>query len=110
MSGARKRYRIIDQERLLCLLSVEDMESFRHWHEAAIAEQCALAEIPKEPHWSRAFAVGSRTWLEDIVKTVPRAADYITPTGRDPNVDDTCVLDPPQSLCRRLWDSLAGGR
>ena len=52
LSGNRKRYRIIDQNRLLQLLAIGDMDSFRRWHEGAIAELCMCKpeQLPREPH------------------------------------------------------------
>jgi len=112
LSGTRQRYRVIDQDRLLNCLAMQDQAAFRQWYEATLGELCQRASQPREPHWSRAFAVGGRGWIEQLPGATPLSEDHIRtlgPDGVEPP-DATCVLHPPQSLCRRLWQAIAGGR
>ena len=115
LSGGRKRYRIIDQKRLLSCLAVPDVDAFRRWHEAALEELCqqdAQAPVSREPHWSQAFAVGSRSWLPGLTAGDPQVEQYIRPvddTAED-DEDSSCVLSPPQSVYLRLWHRILGAR
>jgi len=112
LSGSRKRYRIVDLDRLLNLLAVPDVNAFRGWHGATLAELCRPAELPREPHWSRAFAVGSRGWLCQLAADDPRVEEHIKPlegTSADQQ-EPTCVLSPPQAVYLRLWNRLVGTR
>ena len=112
LSGNRKRYRIIDQDRLLGFVAIPDVSAFRAWHEATLAELCLQSELPREPHWSQAFAVGSRPWLRQLAGGDPEAEEYIQPLAGTPGSDQetTCVLSPPQSVYLRLWGSIISGR
>lgn len=109
LSGARQRYRIVDQRRLLACLAMPDAATFRPWHEATLAELCGRPQPTREPHWSRAFAVGGREWLGRLVAPVPEAGRYVQPlTGAPAGDEGTCVLHPPPSLLRRLWATVTG--
>jgi hypothetical protein len=66
---------------------------------------------PREPHWSAAFAVGGRRWLGGLAGGDPRVAEHIRPLAGSPGADPeaTYVLNPPQSLYRRIWNALVQG-
>ncbi|MCK5803115.1 MAG: transposase, partial [Lentisphaeria bacterium] len=79
LNGNRKRYRIIDFNRVLDLLAIPDVTAFRRWYEATLAELCLPEEHPREPHWSQAFAVGSRTWLCQLAGGDSEIEEHIRP-------------------------------
>lgn len=111
LAGTRKRYRIIDMDRLLALLDFPDVGAFRRWHGATLDELCLRAELPREPHWSKALAVGSRAWLQRLVGGATQVEKYIRPlegeTADGPEAP--CILSPPQATCLWLWERIVGG-
>ena len=115
LSGRRQRYRIIDQERLLRSLAVGDVDAFRGWYEGTLVELCdqvARGAVSREPHWSEAFAVGSRGWLRELAGGDAEVEEHIIPVAGGGSVDDDgrCVLNPPQSVYLRLWHRILGTR
>lgn len=110
LNGTRKRYRIIDQARLLDLLASPDVAAFRDWYERTLTELCLQEEFTREPYWSRAFAVGSRSWLHQLTDGNSRAGEYIKPLTDTSGggEEDSCVLSPPQSVYLQLWNALVG--
>ena len=93
-------------------LAIPDVGAFRRWHEATLAELCLQSKLPREPHWSRAFAVGSRSWLRQLADGAPEADEHIRPLDVASGSDEetTCVLSPPQSVYLRLWGSIIARR
>ncbi len=110
LSGARKRYRIIDLDRLLGLLGSSDVAGFRRWHAATLGELCDRREQQRETHWSRAFAVGSRRWLRELSLGRVQMEEYIEPVGGEGAgaPDAACMLSPPQLEYMRLLQAIAG--
>ena len=65
-NGGRQRYRIVNMDRLLRCLEIEDERAFRQRHEQAIGEQLRRGELKRETFWSTAVAVGDREWLTGL--------------------------------------------
>lgn len=112
LAGNRKRYRIVDVDLLLRLLPSPDLPAFRCWSARTLVQFCLQDKPPREPHWSGAFAVGSRRWLAGLADGDPQVDEHIRPLDGRPGADleDVCVLNPPQSIYRRIWASLVAGR
>ena len=73
LSGRRKRYRIIDQPRLLDCLECPTTEQFRTWYSNTV--DCEAYNMPvkeREPYWTEASAVGSREWIGKLGEKMPR--------------------------------------
>ena len=66
LTGVRQRYRIVNMNRLLTCLWMEDEQTFRQWHEQSIQELLQLEELKRETFWSTSPAVGDREWLTDL--------------------------------------------
>ena len=66
----RRRYRIIDRERLLHCLDCVNIEQFRDWYEATL-NLCSREHMEREPYWTEAAAVGSREWVEQLSGRLP---------------------------------------
>ena len=67
LTGVRKRYRIINIERLLKCLWMNDGKTFREWRRQAIEQQLQRDRLEREPYWSTAVAVGDQEWLAGYV-------------------------------------------
>lgn len=68
--GSRKRYRILDVERLLQSLDVSSAEQLRRYYAAAIDGRTEAERLQRESHWTDSLAVGS----EEFVRA--RKEDY----------------------------------
>lgn len=112
LAGNRERYRIVDVDLLLSLLPSPNLTTFRCWYERTLTQLCLQDRLPREPHWSGAFAVGSRRWLAGLADGDPQVEERIRPLDGRPGADQEamCVLNPPQSIYRRLWTSLVTGK
>jgi putative transposase len=66
MMGQRKRYRLLDLERLGWRLGTEDLEAVRRNLEASLAEALAREQVRREPCWTESLAVGSAGFVEAV--------------------------------------------
>lgn len=112
LSGARKRYCIIDFERLVWCLGLADARAFGDWYAATLDELCLQKEWRREPYWSESFAVGDRSWLRELTGGDSETERHITPVSLEGTEagdlgEDMCTLNPPRSLYYRVWRSIA---
>lgn len=67
LSGEKKRYRIINTDRLMkCLMMDSGVEAFRKWYVRNMDERLKASYNCREPMWTDAFAVGDEDWLKAI--------------------------------------------
>lgn len=64
LTGQRRRYRIVNIDRLLASLGAGDAQSLKAWYEEAVARRLEKREMAREPHWSESLAVGSLGFAE----------------------------------------------
>jgi putative transposase len=65
--GNRKRYRVLNAERLLWSLGLpDDLDGFRDWYRVTLADLSVAAYQLREPHWTECVAVGGRDWIESM--------------------------------------------
>ena len=64
LMGTRKRYRLVDQDRLVASLGFRDLDAFRPRYEAALAERIRSDSLSREAWWTESIAVGSRRFVE----------------------------------------------
>ena len=64
--GKRRRYRLLDLERLFWRLRTEDSAEAKRHLEAALTEAIANGQVKREPLWTESLAVGSSGFLEKI--------------------------------------------
>ena len=62
--GSRKRYRILDVERLLQSLGVSSEEQLRRYYTEAIEERAEAQRLQRERHWTDSLAVGSEAFVK----------------------------------------------
>ena len=57
--GSRKRYRVLDLDRLMELVQVPDIETLAKWHAARIDAAIAEGLLRRQAVWTESLAVGS---------------------------------------------------
>ena len=66
--GKRKRYRLLNVERLLQSLDLDDPQDLARLHADGVADRIACRHLAKEAFWSESLAVGSREYIENVKK------------------------------------------
>ena len=64
--GRRRRYRLLDLDRLCWRLGTEDLEEVRRNLEAALADAIARGKAKREAVWTESLAVGSAGFVEKV--------------------------------------------
>ena len=73
----RKRYRLLDVDKLLNLLGTDDAVSFRKNLDAALALAIEKRQLEREPRWTESVAVGSEAFVRAIQSQVNRRRTII---------------------------------
>ncbi len=68
--GKRRRYRIIDQERLLALAGFASSRAFAEYYATSVSDKLERHRQVREPYWTEAVAVGSKEFVEDAGEAV----------------------------------------
>ena len=66
--GLRRRFRILDFERVLQLLGGVGAAEFRRHYEGLINERIAKEELSRQPQWTEAIAVGTEKFVRQIAE------------------------------------------
>ena len=69
LTGQRKRYRIVDQDRLLSLTGFSSSTEFADFYRASISERLSVRNLFREPCWTEAVAVGSEQFVDAAERT-----------------------------------------
>ena len=69
--GMRKRYRVVDLDRVVELTGAGSIEAFRRAYQPAV-EEVARRDLRRDPKWTESVAVGSRGFVEKIRSSVDR--------------------------------------
>ena len=64
--GRRRRYRLMDLDRLCWRLRTRTIEEVRKNLEISLAQRIARGQVKREPCWTEALAVGSRRFVEKV--------------------------------------------
>jgi len=79
--GKRQRFRLLDIERLVELLDLTDRKALAEIHQQRILESIRDKRLIREGIWTESIAVGSETYLREIVsKTKKRKRLHIAAT------------------------------
>jgi len=90
--GSRKRYRLLDLERLCWRLRAGSIEEVRQNLVASVAKAIAGDRVMREPCWTEGLAVGSAGFVEQIRPLiVSRREKEIIQVG----VDQWCLREQP---------------
>lgn len=93
----RKRYRIINKDRLLRSLSIERFSDFQRIYDEGIARQLDQQTMAREAEWSEALAVGDRLFVEGVARSYEKRSNFIyADAGASGNADTWTVREPPQ--------------
>jgi hypothetical protein len=94
--GDRKRYRLVDRERLVELTQAGSMQAFERDYADAAAEVLARGGLRREPKWTQSIAVGDEEYVLAIAdKLRGRAKLKVTETDDGVwTVADCTVADP----------------
>jgi putative transposase len=77
--GKRKRYRLMDIDRLLLFLGLSDQNSLAEIHRRRIQESIDINQLDREIIWTESIAVGGKDFLQEIVsQTKSRKRIYIS--------------------------------
>ena len=89
LSGTRKRYRIINTERLRKCLRMSDSEQFSEWYKRTVDEKLSEIYHVREAFWTEALAVGDKTWIEGISnKITSRKKTTILPVNEKQEIKE----------------------
>jgi len=80
--GSRRRYRIIDVERLIKCLDMPSLEVFRDWYANNIEERVERTYHCREAFWSSSVAVGERDWVRDLATRCELNPDAVVEHAR----------------------------
>jgi len=64
--GNRRRYRLLDLERLCWRFGTDSIEDVRRNLDATLQEAIARDQLRREPCWTDSLAVGSRTFIDQV--------------------------------------------
>jgi putative transposase len=82
--GERRRYRVVDVERLCWRLQTGNVEELRKNLAESLAERIVRDEVKREPRWTESLAVGSRGFVEKIQPLIlARRETEIVASGGD---------------------------
>lgn len=81
--GLRERYCILDVDRLLKLLDIEDFGAFVQAHEARINTAIMEGIFLREPRWTEGFAVGNEHYVREMASRLPRRKRLRFETTKD---------------------------
>jgi len=66
INGTRRRYCLLDLDRLCWRLGTDDVQEVRRNLEAALADAIARGELKREPIWTESLALRSAGFMEKI--------------------------------------------
>jgi putative transposase len=79
--GQRKRFRLLDTDRLASLLNLPDRQSLIAIHQQRISDAIQSERLAREGIWTESIAVGSEDFVKEIIaKNKERKRLYISAT------------------------------
>lgn len=93
--GERKRYRLVDRERLVALTHAGSMAAFERDYADAVADVLARGGLRREAKWTQSIAVGDKEYVLTIADMIRgRAKLKVTELGDGEwTVSDCCAPD-----------------
>jgi putative transposase len=81
LMGLRRRWRLLDVERVLSLLGTDDLTSFRNNLNNGLAEAIQKDQLRREPCWTESVAVGSESYIREIENRINRRRTELLQDG-----------------------------
>jgi putative transposase len=81
LMGIRKRYRLLDVDRLLSLLGTEDAVSFRKNLNTALELAIEKRRLERDPRWTESLAVGSEAFVKEVQERLERRRTAMREAG-----------------------------
>jgi putative transposase len=117
IQNAKKRYRIIDVQKLMVLLQVRDMVELQVLCRKRAEEALACQRLVRESKWTESIAVGSEGFVEATKKKLGLRGKGRRVVGyegsyhlREPEVAYTCDFTPENDVLRHentyFWDNI----
>ena len=74
----RKRYRLIDKEKLLELLEMENHLKLRQFYTKWFKSALTTGQLKREPQWTESVAVGREIFIDEVKARLKGKAIYKT--------------------------------
>ncbi len=78
LMGWRKRHRLLDVEKLLCLLRCAEVSEFRAHLNAALSDAILNDELKRQAKWTHSIAVGDRAFIEAMESRIRSRQELTT--------------------------------
>ena len=95
--GNKKRYCIIDKNRLVKCLSSGTYENFLNWYKKTLLKKVQSEYRARQAFWSNSFAVGDKEWLQGIYRREGFKRKQILPVIFDKEQTHDNVYEARQS-------------
>lgn len=78
LMGQRKRYRLLDLERLLESLGNPSTKELQAWHADALAQRLSQQAYAREAYWTESLAVGSERFVASAAQQYAHRRHFLT--------------------------------
>lgn len=78
LTGQRKRYRLLDLERLLESLGNPSTKELQAWHADALAQRLSQQAYAREAYWTESLAVGSERFVASAAQQYAHRRHFLT--------------------------------
>ncbi len=95
--GKRARFRILDTDRLLESLEIDDLQKFRTNYIDAINRRLANHNNTREAHWTESLAVGSKGFTEQCRSLYSRRSQFDIYENHGTDINTWIIKEPPTS-------------
>ncbi len=94
--GVRKRYRLLDLDRLVAAIGMGDVTSFRRCYSEVLEEKLAAGRLERQPYWTDSLAVGSEAFVTSAQQHFGRRQTFEV-RERDPDTALWTIKEPPSA-------------
>jgi len=92
--GERKRYRILNIDRLCESLGGVSERQLRRWYADTVEQRIAQGQMQREPIWTDSLAVGSEGFVEDATRRYNHRWTFDIAQRQVSGEDAWCVREP----------------
>ena len=108
LTGTRKRYRIVDQERLLFRTGFAAMNEFSRFYMESMNGALSEGRPEREAWWTEAVAIGSENFVDEAVQTCTyRRSMEKQPIGT-PGQASAWLAREPSAAYKSIFDEQSG--